>query len=91
MDTLDIKDNLNWKIGTSRLYEAANPTNGEMDGEYLKRVLSHHDSRSRFIRGLEVESIVARDPEDLAKRYHEEEILPRRASSVRHNSRSNRT
>lgn len=48
------------------------------DMEFWKSVLSNSHLRSRFIRDLEVQSITSRSAEDLARRYREEEILPRR-------------
>lgn len=48
------------------------------DMEFWKSVLSNSHLRSRFIRDLEVQSITSRSAEDLARRYRDEEILPRR-------------
>lgn len=45
--------------------------------EYWKNVLADSHLRSRFIRDLEVQSISSRSAEDLAHRYHGEEILTR--------------
>jgi hypothetical protein len=45
--------------------------------EFWRTVLTNRRLRSRFIRDLEVQSIASRSAEDLARRYREEEILPR--------------
>lgn len=50
---------------------------GPDEMEFWKNVLSNSNLRSRFIRDLEVQSISSRSAEDLAQRYHEEEILTR--------------
>jgi hypothetical protein len=52
------------------------------DQEFWKALLTNRNLRSRFIRDLEVQSIVSRSAEDLATRYQDEEILPRAAQSV---------
>jgi hypothetical protein len=49
------------------------------DQEFWKALLTNRNLRSRFIRDLEVQSIVSRSAEDLATRYREEEVLPRQA------------
>lgn len=61
------------------------------DQEFWKALLTNRNLRSRFIRDLEVQSIVSRSAEDLATRYREEEVLPRNAgmSSQRAASKRN--
>ncbi len=44
--------------------------------EFLQGLLKNRKLRSRFIRDLEIQSILSRTPEDLGRRYHGEEILP---------------
>ncbi len=51
------------------------------DKEFWKALLTNRNLRSRFIRDLEIQSIVSRSAEDLAIRYHEEEMLPRHAAA----------
>ena len=50
------------------------------DQEFWKTLLTNRNLRSRFIRDLEIQSIVSRSAEDLAIRYHEEEMMPRHAA-----------
>ena len=50
------------------------------DQEFWRALLTNRNLRSRFIRDLEIQSITSRSAEDLAMRYHEEEVLPRRAA-----------
>jgi hypothetical protein len=51
------------------------------DQEFWKALLSNRNLRSRFIRDLEIQSIVSGSTEDLLNRYKEEEIMPRAAHS----------
>lgn len=65
---------------------------GSMENEeqdFWKALLTNRNLRSRFIRDLEVQSIISRSAEDLAIRYHEEEVLPRSLVSGQRNA-SNR-
>ncbi|GEM_PF-2798477 len=50
------------------------------DQEFWRALLTNRNLRSRFIRDLEIQSITSRSAEDLAIRYHEEEVLPRRTA-----------
>ena len=52
------------------------------DKEFWKALLTNRNLRSRFIRDLEIQSIVSRSTEDLAIRYHDEEMLPRHHEAV---------
>jgi hypothetical protein len=52
------------------------------DQEFWKALLTNRNLRSRFIRDLEIQSIVSRSAEDLAVRYREEEMLPRAAAAA---------
>lgn len=61
------------------------------DQEFWKALLTNRNLRSRFIRDLEVQSIVSRSAEDLATRYHEEEVLPRKAGRPSQNAASIRS
>ena len=47
------------------------------DRDFWKVLLTNRNIRSRFVRELEIQSIVSRSAEDLAVRYHQEEMLPR--------------
>jgi hypothetical protein len=51
------------------------------DRDFWKALLTNRNLRSSFIRELEIQSIVSRSAEDLATRYHQEEMLPRAAVS----------
>ncbi|MDB5050923.1 MAG: hypothetical protein JWO30_3994 [Fibrobacteres bacterium] len=51
------------------------------DQEFWKALLTNRNLRSRFIRDLEIQSIVSRSAEDLATRYRDEEMLPRKANA----------
>lgn len=51
------------------------------DKDFWKALLTNRKIRSRFIRELEIQSIVSRSAEDLAIRYHQEEMLPRAAAA----------
>lgn len=66
-----------WNRGRQFSTSAEFPGRSSEDMEYWKSVLSNSSLRSRFIRDLEVQSISSRSAEDLAHRYHDEEILPR--------------
>ncbi|MDQ3002642.1 MAG: hypothetical protein M3Y08_15435 [Fibrobacterota bacterium] len=61
------------------------------DQEFWKALLTNRNLRSRFIRDLEVQSIVSRSAEDLATRYREEEVLPRRAGMSSQSAASRRS
>ena len=52
------------------------------DKEFWSALLANRNLRSRFIRDLEIQSIVCHSTEDLAIRYHEEEMLPRHAMAT---------
>ena len=56
------------------------------DQEFWRALLANRNLRSRFIRDLEIQSIASRSPEDLASRYHGEEILPGQAMASRQSS-----
>lgn len=58
------------------------------DQDFWKVLLTNRNLRSRFIRDLEVQSISSRSAEDLAVRYHEEEVLPRSLASGQNNASS---
>jgi len=48
------------------------------DQEFWRALLTNRNLRSRFIRDLEIQSISSRSTEDLAVRYRQEEMLPRK-------------
>jgi hypothetical protein len=48
------------------------------DQEFWRALLSNRNLRSRFIRDLEIQAISSRSAEDLATRYRQEEMLPRK-------------
>jgi hypothetical protein len=48
------------------------------DQEFWRALLTNRNLRSRFIRDLEIQSISSRSAEDLATRYRQEEMLPRK-------------
>lgn len=50
------------------------------DQEFWKALLTNRNLRTRFIRDLEVQSIASRSTEDLATRYRQEEMMPRKSS-----------
>jgi hypothetical protein len=61
------------------------------DQEFWKALLTNRNLRSRFIRDLEIQSIVSRSAEDLATRYREEEMLPRKAAQSAYRVASSRS
>jgi hypothetical protein len=61
------------------------------DQEFWKALLTNRNLRSRFIRDLEIQSIVSRSAEDLAIRYREEEMLPRKAAMTAQRAASSRS
>jgi hypothetical protein len=48
------------------------------DQEFWRALLANRNLRSRFIRDLEIQAISTRSAEDLAVRYRQEEMLPRK-------------
>lgn len=48
------------------------------DQEFWVALLTNRNLRSRFIRDLEIQAISTRSAEDLAVRYRQEEMLPRK-------------
>jgi hypothetical protein len=61
------------------------------DKEFWNALLTNGSLRSRFIRDLEIQSIVSHSTEDLAIRYHEEEMLPRHAAYSSHSVAASRS
>lgn len=61
------------------------------DKEFWNALLSNSSLRSRFIRDLEIQSIASHSTEDLAIRYHEEEMLPRHAAYNSHRVAASRS
>jgi hypothetical protein len=70
-------DKASWNTGRKIGSEYGFTRQEADDMEFWKAVLANSHLRSRFIRDLEVQSIASRSTEDLARRYREEEILPR--------------
>ena len=60
------------------------------DQEFWKALLTNRNLRSRFIRDLEIQSISSRSAEDLAIRYRDEEMLPRKAAMTVQSAASTR-
>jgi hypothetical protein len=58
------------------------------DQEFWRALLTNRNLRSRFIRDLEIQSISSRSAEDLAIRYHQEEMLPRKGGMALSGSQS---
>ncbi|MEO6094301.1 MAG: hypothetical protein ABIW76_01020, partial [Fibrobacteria bacterium] len=52
------------------------------DQEFWKALLTNRNLRSRFIRDLEIQAISSRSAEDLAVRYRQEEMLPRKGGGT---------
>lgn len=52
------------------------------DQEFWRALLTNRNLRSRFIRDLEIQSISSRSAEDLATRYRQEEMLPRKGGGT---------
>jgi hypothetical protein len=61
------------------------------DQEFWRTLLTNRNLRSRFIRDLEIQSIVSYSAEDLAVRYHEEEMAPRHAPAAAYKAASRRS
>ena len=49
------------------------------DQEFWRSLLANRNLRSRFIRGLEIQSITSRSTEDLALRHRDEELVSSRS------------
>ena len=58
------------------------------DQEFWRALLANRNLRSRFIRDLEIQSISCRSTEDLANRYRQEEMLPRKGRMAMAGSQS---
>lgn len=58
------------------------------DREFWTALLANRNLRSRFIRDLEIQSISSRSAEDLATRYRQEEMLPRKGGMAMAGSQS---
>jgi hypothetical protein len=58
------------------------------DQEFWRALLTNRNLRSRFIRDLEIQSISSRSAEDLATRYRQEEMLPRKGGMALAGSQS---
>lgn len=58
------------------------------DQEFWRALLTNRNLRSRFIRDLEIQSISSRSAEDLAIRYRQEEMLPRKGGKILSGSQS---
>ncbi|MDB5106494.1 MAG: hypothetical protein JWP91_4183 [Fibrobacteres bacterium] len=61
------------------------------DQDFWKALLTNRNLRSRFIRDLEIQAISSRSAEDLATRYREEEMLPRKAALASQSAASRRS